>query len=308
MDVSPEKSRPSPLAEPQDELSRMRTLLQPPPIPDVVDWGIPEECTAACDPALQAKLAQFSALKHDRTNPKHFNDSLMSNRSFRNPHLYTKLVEFVEVDERTTNFPKDMWDPSDVKRDWFADQIGMFTFISTIILCSCHFSSPLCLLCILSVGSTLSYASAYNPLCAIFLTLSCSPGTSFVCSSTGVFSVIRAATRGSVNSKLTPRKRKLSDNRRPRLLGNEAISIFPRRKTTPLKRRVVFSLTELRHLAKSPLLDKKHAGDNAGRLPPCSYLHFSPIYLALIDFGRWIGVTYLDSVAATRKSSNNGNS
>lgn len=53
MDVSPEKTRPSPLAEPQDELSRIRTLLQPPPIPDVVDWGIPEECALACDPALQ---------------------------------------------------------------------------------------------------------------------------------------------------------------------------------------------------------------------------------------------------------------
>lgn len=35
----------------------------------------------------------------------------MSNRSFRNPHLYAKLVEFVDVDERETNFPKEMWDP-----------------------------------------------------------------------------------------------------------------------------------------------------------------------------------------------------
>ena len=50
----------------------------------------------------------------------------MSNRSFRNPHLYNKLVEFVDVDERTTNFPKDIWDPSNVQRDWFADQIGKY--------------------------------------------------------------------------------------------------------------------------------------------------------------------------------------
>lgn len=72
----------------------------------------------------QAKLAQFRTLKRDPANPKHFNDSLMSNRSFRNPHLYTKLVEFVDVDERTTNFPKDIWDPEDVKEEWFADRIG----------------------------------------------------------------------------------------------------------------------------------------------------------------------------------------
>ena len=48
----------------------------------------------------------------------------MANRSFRNPHLYTKLVEFVDVNERATNFPKNLWDPKDVKDEWFADQIG----------------------------------------------------------------------------------------------------------------------------------------------------------------------------------------
>lgn len=70
-------------------------------------------------------MAQFHALKRDPVNPKHFNDSLMSNRSFRNPHLYAKLVEFVDVDERTTNFPKEVWDPDDVDPSWFADKIGM---------------------------------------------------------------------------------------------------------------------------------------------------------------------------------------
>jgi hypothetical protein len=77
--------------------------------------------------APQAKLAQFHVLKKDPHQPKHFNDSLMSNRSFRNPHLYAKLVEFVDVDERSTNFPKEIWDPHDVQEDWFADKIGPFT-------------------------------------------------------------------------------------------------------------------------------------------------------------------------------------
>ncbi|KAF8191731.1 HCNGP-like protein-domain-containing protein [Pholiota molesta] len=123
-DGSADVSRPSPSEEPQDELHRIRRLLQPPPIPDVPDWGIPTESLEPCDPVLRTKLAQFSALKNDPVNPKHFNDSLMSNRSFRNPHLYTKLVEFVDVDERATNFPKDIWDPNDVKPDWFAHQIA----------------------------------------------------------------------------------------------------------------------------------------------------------------------------------------
>ncbi|KAF9821666.1 hypothetical protein IEO21_00512 [Rhodonia placenta] len=112
--------------EPEDELMRIRALLHPPPIPGVDDWGIPPEASEPCDPALEAKLSGFLAMKRDPGDPKHFNDSLMSNRSFRNPHLYTKLVEFVDVDERATNFPQDVWDPNDFPDDWFADRIAEY--------------------------------------------------------------------------------------------------------------------------------------------------------------------------------------
>ncbi|CDO76929.1 hypothetical protein BN946_scf185006.g11 [Trametes cinnabarina] len=110
--------------EASDELARVRQLLHPPPIPGVVDWGIPPEPETPCDEAIKAKITQFLALKRDPHNPRHFNDSLMSNRAFRNPHLYAKLVEFVDVDERTTNFPKHIWDPMDVKEEWYADRIA----------------------------------------------------------------------------------------------------------------------------------------------------------------------------------------
>ncbi|KAH9050268.1 HCNGP-like protein-domain-containing protein [Lactarius hengduanensis] len=106
------------------ELSQIRDLLRPPPIPGVPDWGIPPASTEPCEPAIEAKLAQFHALKRDPEQPKHFNDSLMSNRSFRNPHLYAKLVEFADVNERTTNFPREIWDPHNVQEEWFADKIA----------------------------------------------------------------------------------------------------------------------------------------------------------------------------------------
>ncbi|KAJ7471328.1 HCNGP-like protein-domain-containing protein [Mycena galericulata] len=109
--------------DPLDELTHIRALLQPPPIPGVDDWGIPPPSTEPCDPALQAKLEQFLALKRG-VPPKHFNDSLMANRAFRNPHLYAKLVEFVAVDERSTNFPPALWDPTDVDPAWYADRIA----------------------------------------------------------------------------------------------------------------------------------------------------------------------------------------
>lgn len=130
----------------REESSRIREILKPPPILEVEDWGVPPEGSGICNPALQVclefcfnvclptlflslqtKLAQFCSLKQDSSSPKHFNDSLMSNRSFRNPHLYAKLVEFVDVNERITNFAKDLWDPDDVRPEWFADRIGVFS-------------------------------------------------------------------------------------------------------------------------------------------------------------------------------------
>ncbi|KAF7973684.1 hypothetical protein HWV62_14678 [Athelia sp. TMB] len=121
-------SRTAPLISGQEpatsEIFQIRALLKPSPIPGVENWGIPPETTDPCDPEIEAKLAQFAALKRDPQHPKHFNDSLMSNRSFRNPHLYAKLVEFVDVDERTTNFPLDIWNPGDMRPEWFAEAIA----------------------------------------------------------------------------------------------------------------------------------------------------------------------------------------
>lgn len=128
---------------PSDELIRIRQLLRPPEIVGTADWGIPPASTEPCDPAIETKLAQFHALKRDPNQQKHFNDSLMSNRSFRNPHLYAKLVEFVDVDETVSNFVTtrstdstadgrpfvptwDAEDEGDLKDDWFADSIAAY--------------------------------------------------------------------------------------------------------------------------------------------------------------------------------------
>jgi hypothetical protein len=56
---SADVSRPSPSEEPQDELHRIRSLLQPPPIPDVPDWGIPAESSEPCDPVLRVRRTTF---------------------------------------------------------------------------------------------------------------------------------------------------------------------------------------------------------------------------------------------------------
>ena len=61
----------------------------------------------------------------------------MSNRSFRNPHLYAQLVDFVDVDESTTNFPKDVWDPWDLEEEWYAENLSEWHGIEGIVESSC---------------------------------------------------------------------------------------------------------------------------------------------------------------------------
>lgn len=99
----------------------------PPPrtLVDGVDaeWGLGlEKATTGVDEALQAKLAHFHTLKAQQGT--HFNQSLARNRSFRNPHIYAKLVEWVEVDETGSAYgdmvnasaPDDVWMSSKAAR------------------------------------------------------------------------------------------------------------------------------------------------------------------------------------------------
>lgn len=72
---------------------------------------------------MQSKLAQFHILKSNPDDPKHFNDSLMGSQAFRNPHLYARLVEFVDVDERASNISPAEDGLEHIPSDWYADAI-----------------------------------------------------------------------------------------------------------------------------------------------------------------------------------------
>ncbi|KAF8761499.1 HCNGP-like protein [Rhizoctonia solani] len=100
-----------------DDLTQIRALLRPPPIAGVENYGIPPPSEDPVDAELAAKISKFLALKKQGT---HFNDILMKNKSFNNPHIYAKLVDFVEVDETGTNFPKNVWNPHDIQPECYS--------------------------------------------------------------------------------------------------------------------------------------------------------------------------------------------
>jgi hypothetical protein len=69
----------------------------------------------------QAKISGFYELRQKGVR---FNDSLLKNKAFRNPHIYAKLVEFVELDEIGSNLDKSVFDPHGFPREAYADKLG----------------------------------------------------------------------------------------------------------------------------------------------------------------------------------------
>ncbi|KAG0656117.1 hypothetical protein C6P46_000436 [Rhodotorula mucilaginosa] len=81
----------------------------------LAEFGIPPIPTGPCAPSVQAKLANFHNLRLSRG--LHFNDSLHASKAFRNPRIYAKLVEFVDVDETGSNWDKEIWDSKAIGPD-----------------------------------------------------------------------------------------------------------------------------------------------------------------------------------------------
>ncbi|KAF9364129.1 hypothetical protein BGX34_002446 [Mortierella sp. NVP85] len=88
----------------QSHTEQMRLLLRPRPLPGVENFGIPPDPEGEVNPDVQAKIEQFQNVKVARGI--HFNQSLMKNKNFRNPRIYTSLVELVAINEIGSNFDK----------------------------------------------------------------------------------------------------------------------------------------------------------------------------------------------------------
>ncbi|GAA6027247.1 hypothetical protein JCM8097_002522 [Rhodosporidiobolus ruineniae] len=86
------------------------------------EFGIPPVPTGPCKPSVEAKLANFHKLRE--TRGLHFNDSLHASKAFRNPRIYAKLVEFVDVDETGTNWDRQVWDPKGLGPEATASRIA----------------------------------------------------------------------------------------------------------------------------------------------------------------------------------------
>lgn len=69
---------------------------------------------------LQERITHFLQL---RASGHRLNAHLQHNKSFRNPRIYTRLVEFTEVEEFGSNFDKVDFDPYGFPKELYLDEI-----------------------------------------------------------------------------------------------------------------------------------------------------------------------------------------
>ncbi|KAJ1954545.1 hypothetical protein IWQ62_005734 [Dispira parvispora] len=124
---SPQSRSPPTVTPPTEDINAGQATdhwsahFRPPPLPGKVDWGIPPEPTEECDPEVQTKFSQWHELMQQGAS---FNAQLLHNKKYRNPHIYAKLIEFLDLDETGSNFPTSFFDPKAFTRQAYADELA----------------------------------------------------------------------------------------------------------------------------------------------------------------------------------------
>jgi len=85
------------------------------------DIKIPPEPPGNCSRLLQNKIeAMYDKMRRDGFD---FNRTIQQKKSFRNPSIYEKLIDFCNIDQKGTNFPPEIYDPHIWGKESFYDEL-----------------------------------------------------------------------------------------------------------------------------------------------------------------------------------------
>ncbi|KAJ2682602.1 hypothetical protein IWW39_005925 [Coemansia spiralis] len=86
-------------------------------VPDIA----PQPDAVECPAELQAKFAQWYDLKQQGAN---FNETLMRNKTFRNPNIYQWLVDHLGLEEAGSNMPLEGFSPAELREDFTPEALA----------------------------------------------------------------------------------------------------------------------------------------------------------------------------------------
>ncbi|XP_063603781.1 SAP30-binding protein-like [Penaeus indicus] len=82
----------------------------------------PKLATSRLPACYQEKVQRF--LNEVRRGNKDYNMMIQNNKEFRNPGIYEKLIDLLQLDEMGTNYPLDMFDPHCWGKESYYDEIA----------------------------------------------------------------------------------------------------------------------------------------------------------------------------------------
>ncbi|CAL1546073.1 unnamed protein product [Lymnaea stagnalis] len=85
------------------------------------DIKIPPEPPGPCSVQLQKTIKEY--YERMRREGLDMNRSIQSKKTFRNPSIYDKLIDFCHIDEKGTNFPPEIYDPHIWGKESFYDEL-----------------------------------------------------------------------------------------------------------------------------------------------------------------------------------------
>lgn len=83
---------------------------------------LPPEPTGLCSPRIQESVNK--AMKKKLDYGYDMNAVIQRKKAFRNPSIYEKLIQFCEIDEHGTNFPKDLYDGHLFGKESYYDELS----------------------------------------------------------------------------------------------------------------------------------------------------------------------------------------
>ena len=75
---------------------------------------LPPPVVGRVDPETTILL---SKMVKQHYNGYDFNKIIRNKKSYRNPSIYSKLIDYFEIEEGGSNFPKDVFDPKAYRTD-----------------------------------------------------------------------------------------------------------------------------------------------------------------------------------------------
>lgn len=79
-------------------------------IPEIKMPQLPPEPTGRCSNSLQEKIQTLLEKTHQENLD--LNTNIQNRKDYRNPSIYKKLLQFLNIDETGSNYPKSLFDPT----------------------------------------------------------------------------------------------------------------------------------------------------------------------------------------------------